>query len=206
MSDSDRDARLRVALETPIVYARSKEHDQFLRSFVGDLKGRYLLAYAVGIEVVSGRELRLQVERELGDPRFEPETLYDIRYLVVMLDRAMRQGLSSERLGELIVPTRKRTNPQAFAGKTVGEAFQSMIDGYRADSSVGDFQLELAPGHARVLRGDFPGPCEMFVGVIRGLLRVMGTTGTAEETVCRWRGGVKRCIYDAHWQEPKQGA
>src|SRR5262245_7269946 len=121
-------------LLTSIAYAKSPEHERFVRDFEGTSKGRYVLAYLVGVAVLGGSELRASIERELGSVRYFPDDMFPALHLVVICDRAVRAGLSIPRLGELVFPAFKRARPELFAGTDVMDGFRLLEKASREDS------------------------------------------------------------------------
>jgi hypothetical protein len=111
-----------------VAFAKNPEHERFVQGFAGRTRGRYALAYLVGVEILAGSDLRKSIEAELGNPVYLPAELCDGRDLAVICDRALRAGVSMTRLGELVIPSYKRANPKAFEGKTVTEAFGNLRD------------------------------------------------------------------------------
>jgi hypothetical protein len=185
---------------TTIAYAKNLDHQRFIQSFEGKLKGRYVMAFLVGVEFLGGAPLRQQIERELGNPAYGPDQWASARDMVVIFDRAARHGVSVERMGELVMPAYKRANPQAFAGKSVYDAFAILERGYRQDTSYGGVspEPEKLAGLMRVFRSNAPGPCQYFVGVIKGLLQCFGVGGSVREVACQWEGA-KSCCFEARW-------
>ncbi len=122
---------------TQIAYAKNAAHEQFLRNFDGKLKGRYNLAFLVGIEFVGGHQLRREIETALGNPTYRPDEWCSGRDLIVMFDLAVRAGVSPERIGMLTMPTYKRAYPDLFKGKTVRDGLVLFDQGYRTDTTYG---------------------------------------------------------------------
>jgi hypothetical protein len=188
-------------LLTSIAYAKNVAHEKFVLGFDGQLKGRYVIAFLVAVEYLGGAALRKAIERELGDPLYVPDQWTPARDMIVIFDRAARAGVSVERMGELVIPAYKRAHPEAFVGKTVLDASDILERGYRNDTTYGGVspEAEKSPGRLRAFRANSPVPCQYFVGVIRGLLQVLGTTGTVHEVACQWEGGGKSCCFEARW-------
>ena len=184
-----------------VAYAKNPEHERFIQSFEGQVKGRYHLAFLVGIEYIGGHDLRARIEKELANPHYQPDDWYSARDMVVMFDRAVRAGLAVGRVGELVMPTYKRSNPKAFEGKTIIHGFEILEQAYRAHTSYGGVSPphEVEPRCVRLYRLS-PLPCEYFVGVVKGLLSVFGIQGTSREVTCQWEGGV-RCCFEARWED-----
>jgi hypothetical protein len=184
----------------PIVYAKNAAHQQFLESFEGKLKGRSSIAALVVIEFIGGSKLRKDIEAELGNPAYQPDDWCSARDLIVIYDRALRAGVSAERLGYRVMPTFKRTFPKLFEGKTVRDAFRILEKAYRENTTYGG----VAPGahvettRALVYRKGSPLPCDYFVGVINGLLGLFSVEGTTREIECQWNGA-PACCYEAMW-------
>jgi hypothetical protein len=188
-------------LLTTIAYARNVNHQRFVQRFEGKLKGRYVIAFLVGVEFLGGAPLRQQIERELGHPVYGPDQWVSARDMVVIFDRAARSGVSVERMGELVMPAYKRANPQAFVGRSVYDAFAILEKGYRQDTTYGGVspEAEKLSGLMRVFRTGSPGPCQYFVGVIKGLLQCLGVvSGSVREVACQWEGA-KSCCFEARW-------
>jgi hypothetical protein len=183
-----------------VAYARSDEHLRFLQTFGGKLKGRYVIGFLVGVEYLGGASLRRDIERELGRPHYGPDEWVPVREMVVVFDRAMRAGVSVERIGELVMPAYKRAHPEAFAGRTVSDAFDILERAYRQDTSYGGVSpgLEKAPGLVRVHRFNSPLPCPCFSGVIKGLLQTFGVLSSVDEIACQWQGA-RSCCWEARW-------
>ena len=55
-------------VSNPDHICQERAHEQFLRNSDGKLKGRYNLAFLVGIEFVGGHQLRRDIETALGNP------------------------------------------------------------------------------------------------------------------------------------------
>jgi hypothetical protein len=187
-------------LLSTISYAKNVSHQRFVQSFEGQLKARYVIAFLVGVEFIGGAPLRKQIERELGDPVYGPDQWASARDMIVIFDRAVRAGVSVERMGELVMPAYKRANPQAFTGKSVYDAFDILERGYRQDTSYGGVspEAERLSNLMRVFRSGSPLPCQYFVGVIKGLFQCFGTMGTVREVACQWEGA-KSCCFEARW-------
>ncbi len=187
-----------------VAYAKNPDHERFIQAFTGQCRGRYHLAFLVGVEILAGPPLRAEIERDLGHPRYVSDQMYGGRDLAVIFDRAMRAGIRAERLGELVIPTYRRANPHLFDGKTVADAFEILELGYRTDTTYGGISPahEVEPGRVRIFRAGQPTPCAVFVGVIHGLLKVFGAEGSAAETACQWEGA-RACCFEARWDNPK---
>lgn len=183
-----------------IAYAKNAAHERFIKSFTGQMKARYNLAFLVGVEYIGGQALRAAIERDLGDPRYRPEDWCSTLDAVLIFDRAARAGISVERLGELVLPTYRRANPKVFDGKNVTDGFDILESAYRADTSYGGVSPghEVKPGRVRLFRADSPLPCAYFVGVVRGLLQVFGVSGEVREVACQWEGEPV-CGFEARW-------
>jgi hypothetical protein len=186
-----------------VAYAKSPSHEHFIQGFDGKLKGRYLIAFLVGVEFLGGPALRQEIERELGNPHYGPDQWTDARHMVIVFDRAARAGISVERIGELVMPAYKRANANAFAGRTIVSAFEILENGYRQDTTYGGVSLApgTAPGLVHVFRTNSPLPCEYFVGVIKGLLQCFDIVGSVHETACQWQGA-HRCCFETRWSTP----
>src|ERR1700694_1478692 len=102
-----------------IVYAKNAAHQQFLESFTGKLKGRSTIAALVVVEFIGGSQLRKDIEAELGNPVYQPDEWCSARDLIVIYDRALRAGVSAERLGYRVMPTFRRSFPAVFERKHV---------------------------------------------------------------------------------------
>jgi hypothetical protein len=167
----------------------------------GQLKGRYVIAFLVGVEFLGGAQLRKKIEFELGDPVYGPDAWAPARDIIVIFDRAARAGVDVERMGELVMPAFKRAHPQLFVGKTVLDAFDILESGYRTDTTYGGVspEAEKNVGRLRVFRTGSPVPCQYFVGVVKGLLQVFGVAGSVREIACQWEGG-KSCCFEARWR------
>jgi hypothetical protein len=190
-----------------VAYAKSPSHERFIQGFGGKLKGRYLIGFLVGVEYLGGAPLRQQIERELGNPHYGPEEWVGVRDMAVIFDRAVRAGVSVERVGELVMPSYKRANPLAFEGRTVQEAFDILERAYRQDTSYGGVSpgLDKALGLVRVHRVNSPLPCQCFSGVIKGLLQCFGVIGSVHEIACQWEGA-NSCCWEARWNLPPSGS
>ena len=189
---------------TSVAYAKNPDHERFIQGFTGQCRGRYHLAYLVGVEILSGPALRAEIERDLGQPRYLPDQMYPSRDLAVIFDRAVRAGLSAERLGELVIPTYKRVNPHAFEGRSVADGFEILERGWRTETTYGGVSPahEVEPGRVKIFRVGQPTPCAFFVGVIHGLFKAFGVEGSAAETTCQWEGA-QSCCFEARWEHPK---
>ena len=192
-----------VRLPEKIAYAKNATHNQFLHSFEGKVKGRYLLAFLVGIGFVGGTKLRQDIETDLGNPAYILDEWYPGRDVIFMFDRAVRSGLSPERIGLLSVPAYKRANPTLFEGKTARQAFELLDQGLRSETSYAFSPTVFVEAtRALVHRRDAPIPCGYMVGLLKGLLDVVPVHGTVQEIECQW-DGVRACRYEACWtQEP----
>jgi len=187
-----------------VVYAKNPAHELFLQGFTGQCRGRYHLAFLVGVEILAGPSLRAEIERQLGQPNYLPDSMYPGRDLAVIFDRAMRAGLAAERLGEMVIPAYKRSSPQVFEGKTIADAFEILERGYRTDTTYGGVSPahELGLGRVRIFRAGHPTPCGVFVGVLHGLFRVFGLHGSTTEIACQWEGA-QSCCFEAVWDHAK---
>lgn len=185
-----------------IAYAKNRDHERFVQSFVGQLKGRYHLAFLVGTEFVGGKALREAIEEELGHPNYPLNEMAPARDVVVIFDRVVRAGVAVERIGELVMPTYKRANPKLFEGKSVHDGCALLEKAYREDTTYGGVSptSEAGPGHVRLFRTNSPLPCQYFVGVIKGVLQVMGVQGSVEEVACQWEGAPS-CGFQARWSD-----
>jgi hypothetical protein len=186
---------------TSVFYAKNGEQERFiLHDFKGQLKGRYVIAFLVGIEYLGGKGLRRQIELELGDPHYALDGWVSGRDLVIIFDRAARAGVSMERMGEILVPAYKRANPEEFVGRTVQDGADILERAYRLATTYGG----VSPAHEksthqlRVYRMNSPMPCLYFAGVIKGLLQTFSLLGTVRETSCQWEGA-KSCCFEARW-------
>lgn len=184
-----------------VSYAKSPEQEEFVQNFQGKLKGRYHLAFLVGVEYLGGAPLRAEIERELGNPTYNLEEMTPARDVIVIFDRAVRAGLSVERLGQLVFPTYQRKNPKAVEGKTIAEGFELLERAYREDTNYDGVSQahEVEPGCVRLHRKGSPLPCAYFVGVLKGVLTVFGVDGVARETACQW-DGAPGCCFEARWK------
>ena len=185
---------------TSVSYAKNELHERFVLGFDGQVRGRYCLAYLVGTGILGGPELRASIEHDLGNPKYGLEEWYPSRDAVFIFDRALRAGVSAERMGELVIPTYKRAHPDEFAGRTILQAFDILEAAYRRDSKLSDISPGpvVGTGRATVYRKDAPLPCAYFLGVLKGLLAAFGVTGTAREVDCQW-DGAKSCAYETRW-------
>jgi len=188
-------------LTRQIVYAKNAVHQQFLNSFEGKLKGRSNLAFLVVIEFIGGAEVRKDIESALRNPVYQPDEWYSARDAMVMFDRAIRAGVPAERLGHSVMPSYRRTFPDRFRGKTtMHDAFELLEQAYHAHTTYSD----ASPGpviestRALIYRKGSPLPCDYFVGVIDGLLRIFSVKATIRETACQWNGA-PACCYEARW-------
>jgi len=192
-----------IAFPTSVIYAKNPEHEQFLRNFDGRVKGQYHIAYLVAIEFSGGAKLRGEIEKALDSPTYLPNEWYPAKDMIVMFDRAIRAGVSSERVGLQTMPTYKRVNPDKFEGKGVRDGFQLLEQAFRADTTYGGVSpgLLAEAGRAKIYRKGSPLPCDFFVGVIKGLLTVFSVNGTVQEVECQWNGAPACCI-EARWTRP----
>ncbi len=185
-----------------VAFAKSPDHERFVQSFEGQTKGRYIIAYLAGVGVLGGHAMVDAIKGELGNPVYLPDGMYPGRDLAVICDRAARAGLSLARLGQLIMPSRQRANPEMFQGKTIEEAFEVLEQASRRDTSYYENKSwpppQIEPGCAVVYRPGRPTPCETFVGIVEGLLKVFGVTGAVRETACLWEDGA-HCTFEARW-------
>jgi hypothetical protein len=181
-------------------YAKNERHEQFVLGHTGQLKGRYNVAFLVGSGILGGAELRASLERELGNPKYGLEDWCPVRDAVYIFDRMGRAGVSFERVGELVLPAYKRAHPQEFEGRNVLQAFEILEAAYRRDTTYGGVSpgLVAGTGRATVYRQDSPLPCAYFVGVIKGLLAVFGSSGVVREVECQWEGA-KSCAFETRW-------
>jgi hypothetical protein len=187
-------------MTTTVCYARNQIHEAFIRGFDGQLKARYNSAFLAQVETLGGARLRAEIERELGNPSYQPDEWRSVRETVLILDRAARAGVSLEAMGELVMPTYKESYPLVFEGRTITDAFDILEAAYRRDTSYGGVSpgLVKGPGRASVFRQNSVFPCGYFIGVIKGLLRLFGTEGTVLEMECQWEGSPS-CRFDARW-------
>ncbi len=196
------DTRIREtdAATTKVAYAKSPMHERFLQGFEGKLRGRYPLAFLVGVEYLGGAALRQDIERELGNPHYGPDEWTDARHLVVMFDRAVRAGVSVERIGELVMPAYKRAHLKVFEGATIVDGFDILERAYRQDTTYGGVASarERAPGMVRVFRTNSPLPCQYFIGVLKGLFQCFDLIGSVHEIACQWEGA-SCCCFETHW-------
>jgi len=183
-----------------VTYAKNAEHERFLRGFDGRVKGLYHIAYLVAIEFSGGAQLRSEIEVALEKPTYLPNEWYPAKDMIVMFDRAIRAGVSPERIGRQTMPTYKRTNPARFEGKSVRDGFELLEQAFRADTTYGGVSpgLLAEAGQAKVYRKGSPLPCDFFVGVIKGLLTVFSANGTVQEVECQWNGA-PACCFEARW-------
>lgn len=185
-----------------VAFAKSPAHERFVQSFEGQTKGRYVIAYLAGVGVLGGASLAESIKRELGNPVYLPDGMYPGRDLAVICDRAARAGFSLSRLGQLIMPSRQRANPEMFRDRTIQEAFEVLEQASRRDTTYYENKSwpspRIEPGHAVVYRPGRPTPCETFVGIVEGLLRIFGVSGTVRETACLWEGS-SHCTFEARW-------
>jgi hypothetical protein len=183
-----------------VAYAKSPEQERFVQGFEGKLKGRYNLAFLVGVEYLGGKQLRSDIEKELGHPQYRPDEWSSARDMVIIFDRAVRAGVSVERVGELVFPAYKRANPTLFEGKTVVNGFELLERAYREDTTYGGVSPghEVKPGLVRLFRKNSPLPCQYFAGVLKGVLHVFGVQGSVQEVACQWEGAPS-CTFEARW-------
>lgn len=185
-----------------VAFAKSPEHERFVQEFQGETRGRYALAYLVGVEVVGGPDLRNSIDRELGNPLFLPDQMIPALNLAVICDRAVRARLAIPRLGELAFPAFRRAHRELFEKTSVADGFDLLERASRQDSSYYGAQAWPAPqvqaGRAVMFRPGRPTPCEAHVGIIVGMLRSFGVEGAAEETACRWQGA-PFCTFEVKW-------
>jgi hypothetical protein len=191
---------MRGAPSMTISYAKSPAHEAFIQAFDGQVKARYLTAYLNYVGTLGSPQLRTDIERALGSPRYQPDDWRPVREAILIFDRAARAGVSVERMGELVMPTYKEGHPLAFEGRTMTDAFDILEAAYRRDTSYGGVSpgLVKGPGRASVFRQNSVFPCAYFVGVIKGLLRLFGTEGTVVEVECQWQSKPS-CRFDARW-------
>jgi hypothetical protein len=187
-------------LPRQIVYAKNAAHQQFLDSFDGKLKGRSNLAFLVVIEFIGGSQLRKEIEAVLGNPIYQPDEWSSARDAIVIFDRALRAGVSAERLGYRVMPTFKRTFPAVFQGKTVHDAFGILEQAYRSNTTYGGVTpgALIEPKRVLIYRKGSPLPCDYFVGVINGLLGIFSIEAATREIACQWNGA-GACCYEANW-------
>lgn len=117
-----------------VAFAKSPEHERFVQDFSGKTRGRYALAYLVGVEVLGGPGLRASIERELGSPQFVPDEMYAALNVAVICDRAVRARLAITRLGELCFPAFRRAHRELFEHTSVMDGFQLLERASRQDS------------------------------------------------------------------------
>lgn len=196
-----------VAEESPlarVAFAKTAAHGRFVQGFEGRAKGRHVIAYLAGVGMLGGQDLVGSIKRDLGNPTYLPDAMYPGRDLAVICDRAARAGLSLRRLGEIILPSLRRANPEIFERKTIAEAFEVLEQASRRDTSYYENETwpapQLAPGRAVVFRPGRPTPCETFEGILLGLLKTFGVEGSVKETECLWKGS-PYCAFEARWSE-----
>lgn len=190
-----------VSLPEKIAYARNAAHNQFLHNFDGKVKGRYQLAFLVGIGFVGGLQLRQDIETDLGNPIYALDEWYSGRDVILMFDRAVRRGLSPERIGLLSVPAYKRANPSVFEGKTIRQAFEFLDQGFRSETTYGTCPAAILEStRALIQRTDAPIPCGYMVGLLKGLLDLFEVQGRVREIECQW-DGAGACRFEAGWSE-----
>lgn len=186
-----------------VAFAKSPEHERFVQDFKGKTRGRYALAYLVGVGVLGGPKLRASIETELGNPQFVPGEMYPALHVAVICDRAVRARLAITRLGELCFPAFRRAHRGLFEHKSVMDGFQLLERASRQDSGYyGDQRWpdpKVEPGHAVVYRPGRPTPCDAYVGILLGMLRSFGVEGSAEETACLWEGA-PYCAFETRWR------
>ena len=187
-------------LPKQIIYAKNAAHQQFLDAFEGSLKGRSSIAALVVIEFIGGSKLRKDIEAELGNPTYQPNEWCSARDLILMYDRALRAGVSAERMGHRVMPTFMRSFPELFEGKTVRDAFYILEKAYRENTTYGGVAPgpHIEPTRALIYRKNSPLPCDYFVGVINGLLGIFSVKATTLEIECQWNGA-QACCYEAKW-------
>jgi hypothetical protein len=187
-------------LPAQITYAKNAAHNQFLHSFDGKLKGRYCIAFLVGIEFIGGPELRREIEGLLGNPKYPLDEWCSARDLIVMFDRAVRAGIAPERIGLLTMPAYKRSYPEVFEGKTLRDGLIIFDHGYRADTTYGGVSPGslIEPTRAFIHRTGSPLPCDYFIGVIKGLFGIFSIEGEVREVQCQW-DGAPACRFEARW-------
>jgi hypothetical protein len=187
-----------------VAFAKSPEHERFVQEFEGQTRGRYAIAYLVGIQVLGGPKLRAEIEAELGNPTFLPDQLYSALYVAIVCDRAVRAGLPVVRLGELCFPAFRRAHRELFEHTSVEDGFSLLERASRQDSGYyGDQQWpqpQLGAGRAVVFRPGRPTPCEAYVGILSGMLQSFGVEGSARETACLWQGA-PFCTFEAVWRD-----
>ncbi len=183
-----------------VVYARNPAHQKFIQCFEGELRGRYLSTFLQIAGVLGGARLRADIERELGNPRYEPDGMLSVRHAVVIFDRAERAGVSVEGMGEMVMAAYKQANPEAFAGKSVINVFELLEAAYRRDTSYGGVSPGLRMGNteASIFRRNSVFPCAYFGGVIKGALLLFHVVGAVTEAECQWQGAPS-CRYDVRW-------
>lgn len=187
-------------LPKQIVYAKNAAHQKFLDGFEGKMKGRSSIAALVVVEFIAGSKLRKEIEAELGNPTYQTNEWSSARDLILIYDRAIRAGVSAERLGHRVMPNFKRTFPELFRGKTVRDAFGILERAYRENTTYGGVSpaAQIEPTRALVYRKNSPLPCDYFVGVINGLLDIFSVKATTREIECQWNG-VQACCYETVW-------
>jgi hypothetical protein len=177
-------------LPAKISYAKSSLQDRFIQQFDGQLKGRYLLAFLVGVQYMGGAPLRAAIEQELGNPHYGLDEWCSARDMVLVFDRAHRAGISMQRLGELVMPAYKRANPEALAGLDVAGGLALLERAYRESTTYGGVSPvhEVEHGRAVLYRTGSPLPCEYFVGAVTGTLHTFGAEGTWRRPSASGRG------------------
>ncbi|HEV8578322.1 MAG TPA: hypothetical protein VGX68_04510 [Thermoanaerobaculia bacterium] len=187
-----------------VAFAKSAAHERFVQSFEGKTKGRYAIAYLAAAGVLGGPALVESIKWDLGNKVFLPEEMYPGRDVALICDRAARAGLSMARLGEQIIPSRLRANPEMFQGKTILEAFQVLEQASQNDTTYYANQTwpppQIEPGRALLYRPGRPTPCETFVGILHGYLKAFGVQGSAREVACIWEGS-PYCTFEVRWGE-----
>ncbi|HWZ42239.1 MAG TPA: hypothetical protein VNW97_02125 [Candidatus Saccharimonadales bacterium] len=183
-----------------IVYAKNDAHQKFLDTFNGQLKGRTNLSFLVVIEFVGGEQLRKKIEAMLGNPTYLPDEWCSARDAIVMFDQALRAGVAAERLGHRVMPTYKNNFPAIFEGKTIRDAFEILERAYASNTTYGGVSpvAVVEPKRALVYRKGSPLPCDYFVGVINGLLKLFSIDSTTREIACQWNGA-PACCYETTW-------
>jgi hypothetical protein len=185
-----------------VAFAKTPAHERFVQGFEGQTKGRYAITYLAAVGVLGGTALVESIKRDLGNKVYLPEGMYPGRDVAVICDRALRAGLSMARLGEQIIPSRLRANPEMFAGMTIMEAFQVLEQASTNDTSYYQDKSwpapQIEPGHALVYRPGRPSPCETFVGILQGFFNAFRVRGSAREIACIWEGS-PYCTFEARW-------
>ena len=185
-----------------VAFAKSAAHERFVQCFEGKTKGRYAIAYLAAAGVLGGPELVASIKRELGNKVFLPDGMYSGRDVALICDRAARAGLSMARLGEQIIPSRLRANPEMFDGMAITDAFQVLEQASQNDTTYYNQTWpppRIEPGRALLYRPGRPTPCETFVGILQGYLKVFGVQGSAQEIACIWEGS-PFCTFEVRWR------